>query len=167
MSESLEQLGAEIAARIEAAKKARDKAHDHEIAAGLRLIEASEKTGADFPTFLQNFCPNLKKSRAYQLIAIAGGKTTVETERTKTAERMRKHRAAKAAAPKAAPPDRPSRDGHPSGNTTQIKKRSPDWLLGEVRFFINHNFPKMDAATLAKAKAMVATWQPESLREAA
>jgi hypothetical protein len=164
MSESLEQLGAEIAARIEAAKKARDKAHDHEIAAGLRLIEAREKTGADFPTFLQNFCPNLKKSRAYQLIAIAGGKTTVETERTKTAERMRKHRAAKAAAPKA---DRPSRDGHPSGDTTQIKKRSPDWLLGEVRFFINHNFPKMDAATLAKAKAMVAAWQPESLREAA
>ena len=70
---SLEQLGAEIVARIEAAKKARDKALDHELAAGLRLIEAREQTGATFPEFLQKFCPNLMKSRAYQLIAIAGG----------------------------------------------------------------------------------------------
>ena len=103
--DSLEQLGAEIVARIEAAKKARDKAHDHEIAAGLRLIEARKQTGATFPDFLQKFCPNLKKSRAYQLIGIAGGKTTVEAERTKTAERVRKHRAAKAEAPKTAPTD--------------------------------------------------------------
>ena len=60
---SLEQLGAEIVARIEAAKKARDKALDHELAAGLRLIEAREQTGATFPEFLQKFCPNLKKSQ--------------------------------------------------------------------------------------------------------
>jgi hypothetical protein len=160
MSDSLEQLGAEIVARVEAAKKARDKAHDHEIAAGLRLIEAREKTGADFPTFLQNFCPNLEKSRAYQLIAIAGGKTTVEAERTKTAERVRKHRAAKAAA--AAPS--PLRNGQ-SGHTVRVKEDLR--LLGEMAYFIQHWFPKMDAATLAKAKAMVAAWEPESLREAA
>ncbi len=47
-----------------------------------------------------------------------------------------------------------------SGETTQIKKGSPEWLLGETRFFINNCFPKMDAATLAQAKAMVAAWQP-------
>src|SRR5215468_9497804 len=101
---SLEQLGAEIVARLEAAKKARDKAHNHEVSAGRYLIDAREQTGdATFPDFLQKFCPGLKKSRAYQLIAIAGGKTTVAAERTKTAERMRKHRAAKAAPPQAAP----------------------------------------------------------------
>ena len=116
-TDSLEQLGAEIVARIAAAKKARGKAHDHEIAAGLRLIDAREQTGDEtFPDFLQKFCSNLKKSRAYQLIAIAGGKTTVEAERTKTADRVRKHRAAKAAAPKAAPTeaaptDSPLRNG--------------------------------------------------------
>ena len=75
-----------------------------------------EKTGTTFPDFLQKFCPNLKKSRAYQLIGIAGGKTTVAAERAQTAERMRKHRAAKAPPPQAAPTeaaptDRPSRDG--------------------------------------------------------
>jgi hypothetical protein len=166
--DSLEQLGAEIVARIEAAKKARDKALDHELAAGLRLIEAREQTGdATFPDFLQKFCPNLKKSRAYQLIAIAGGKTTVEAERTKTAERVRKHRAAKAAAPKAAPTDSPLRNGQTAGETAQVKKDSPERLLGEVTYFINTWFPKMDAATLAKAKAMVAEWAPARVQEAA
>jgi hypothetical protein len=166
---SLEQLGAEIVARIEAAKKSRDKAHDHELAAGLRLIEARDKTATAFPAFLQKFCPALKKSRAYQLIAIAGGKTTVEAERTKTAERVRKHRAAQApnAAPaEAAPTDRPLRNGQP-GETAQVKKDSPERLLGELSYFVNAWFPKMDAPTLAKAKAMVAAWQPADLREAA
>ena len=167
---SLEQLGAEIVARIGAAKKARDKALDHELAAGLRLIEAREQTGATFPEFLRKFCPSLKKSRAYQLIAIAGGKTTVEAERTKTAERVRKHRAAKAEAPKAAPTeatptDSPLRNGQATGETAQVKKDLR--LLGEVSYFINVWFPKMDAATLAKAKAMVAEWQPARVQEAA
>jgi hypothetical protein len=168
-TDSLEQLGAEIVARIEAAKKARGKAHDHELAAGLRLIEARDKTGASFPDFLQKFCPSLKKSRAYQLIGIAGGKTTVEAERTKTAERMRKHRAAKAAAPKAAPAeaaDRPSRDGQ-AAETTQVKKDLPDRLLSELSYFLSTWFPKMDAATLAKAKATVAAWAPARVQEAA
>ena len=162
---SLEQLGAEIVARIEAAKKARDNALDHELAAGLRLIEAREQTGATFPEFLQKFCPNLKKSRAYQLIAIAGGKTTVEAERTKTAERVRKHRAAKDAAPKAAPTDSPLRNGQAGAKTAQVTKDLR--LLGEVSYFINAWFPKMDAATLAKAKAMVAAWEPARVQEAA
>jgi hypothetical protein len=169
---SLEQLGAEIVARIEAAKKARDKADDHELAAGLRLIEAREKTGATFPDFLRTFCPSLKKSRAYQLISIAGGKTTVKAERTKTAERVRKHRAAKAAAPKAAPAeaaptDSPLRNGQTDAKTAQVKKDSPEWLLGQVSYFVNTWFPKMDAVTLAKAKAMAAEWAPARVQEAA
>ena len=40
-------------------------------------------------------------------------------------------------------------------------------LLGEVSYFINNWFPKMDAATLAKAKAMVAAWEPARVQEAA
>jgi hypothetical protein len=56
---------------------------------------------------------------------------------------------------------------HGSGVTTQVKKMSPEWLLSETRFFIDKWFPKMDAPTLAKAKALVAAWQPASLKEAA
>ena len=40
-------------------------------------------------------------------------------------------------------------------------------LLGEVAYFIRTWFPKMDAATLAKAKAMVAAWEPARVQEAA
>jgi hypothetical protein len=40
-------------------------------------------------------------------------------------------------------------------------------LLGEVAYFISTWFPKMDAATLAKAKAMVAEWEPARVQEAA
>jgi hypothetical protein len=176
-TDSLEQLGAEIVARIEAGDKAKEKASNHYLAAGIRLKEAREKTGATFPDFLQKFCPNLRKSRAYQLIAVAGGRTTVEAERTKTAERMRKHRAAKAAAPKAAPTeaapteaaptDRPSRDGQADAKTEQVKKDSPERLLGEVSYFLSTWFPKMDAATLAKAKAMIAEWEPARVQAAA
>jgi hypothetical protein len=165
---SLEQLGKEIMARLKAAEKAAEKASDHSLAAGLRLIEARDKTGDTFKDFLRKFCPTLKRSRALQLIAIAGGKTTVAAERTKTAERVRKHRAAKAAAP--APTDSPLRsplrNGQP-GETAQVRKNSPEWLLGEVSFFINARFSQMDAATLAKAKAMVAAWEPERVQEAA
>ena len=164
-TDSLEQLGKEIVARIELAKKARDKADDHERAAGLRLIEAHDKTGATFPDFLQKFCPSLKKSRAYQLIAIVGGKTTVDAERSKTAERVRKHRAAKAATPKAAPTDSPLRNGQASGDTAPVD--SQQQFLNEVSYFVRVWFPKMNAATLAKAKAIVAAWEPARVQEAA
>jgi hypothetical protein len=106
-SQSLEHLGAEIMARIAAGDHAKAKAHDHYLAAGLRLLEARGRV-TDFNAFLKQHCPNLKRTRAYQLMSIAGGKTTVETERAKTAERMRKHRAAKC----------PSRDGHGSKRRT-------------------------------------------------
>ena len=82
---------------------------------------------------------------------------------------MRKHRAAKAAAPKAAPTeaaDRPSRDGQ-AAETTRVKKDSPERLLSELSYFLSTWFPKMDAVTLAKAKAMVAEWAPARVREAA
>jgi hypothetical protein len=159
----LDQLGAEIMARIEAGDKAKTKADNHYLAAGLQLIKAREQAGRSFDAFLRKHCRGLKRSRAYQLMSIAGGKTTVAAERPKTAERMRKHRAAA---------KRPSRDGQlrsgqGSGDTTQIQKGSPEWLLSETRFFIDNWFPKMDAPTLAKAKALVAAWQPASLKEAA
>ena len=174
---SLEQLGNDIVARIAAGDKAKAKASDHYLAAGLRLIEARDKTGATFTDFLEKFCPTLKRSRAYQLIKIAAGNTTVEAERTRTAERVRKHRAAKAAAPKAAPteaappkataPTSPLRNGQSSGDAAQAKKDSPERLLSELSYFLSTWFPKMDAATLAKAKAMVEEWQPARVQEAA
>jgi hypothetical protein len=163
----LDQLGAEIMARIEAGDKAKTKADNHYLAAGLQLIKAREQAGRSFDGFLRKHCRGLKRSRAYQLMSIAGGKTTVEAERTKTAERMRKHRAAAKCPSRDGQLDHPLRNGRGSGGTTQIQKKSPEWLLSETRFFIDMWFPKMDAPTLAKAKALIAAWQPASLKEAA
>ena len=163
----LDQLGAEIMARIEAGDKAKTKADNHYLAAGLQLIKAREQAGRTFDAFLRKHCHGLKRSRAYQLMSIAGGKTTVAAERPKTAERMRKHRAAAKRPSRDGQSDHSVRSGHGSGGTTQVKKTSSEWLLGETRFFIDTWFPKMDAPTLAKAKALVAAWQPASLKEAA
>lgn len=105
-SQSLEQLGAEIVARIEAGDRTKAKADDHFLAAGLRLLEAQSRV-PDFAAFLKNHCCGLKRTRAYQLMRIAGGKTTLAAERAKTAERVRKHRAAKC----------PLRNGHDTEKT--------------------------------------------------
>ena len=59
---SLEQLGAEIVARIEAAKKARDKALDHELAAGLRLIEARSGPARPFQNSCRSSVPTLRRA---------------------------------------------------------------------------------------------------------
>jgi hypothetical protein len=99
-SQSLEQLGAEIMAHIAAAKRAQEKSLDHLTVAGLQLAEARSRA-PDFAAFLRGI--NLKRSQAYHLMRLAtNGKTTVELERAKIAERVRKHRAAK---------DRPLRNG--------------------------------------------------------
>jgi hypothetical protein len=47
------------------------------------------------------------------------------------------------------------------GDTTQIKRGSQEHWLSEFRIAYKAYFPKMDAATLAKAKAEIAAWQPE------
>ena len=47
------------------------------------------------------------------------------------------------------------------GDTTLIKRGSQEHWLSEFRIAYKAYFPKMDAATLAKAKLEAAAWQPE------
>lgn len=58
-------------------------------------------------------------------------------------------------------------DATGSGTTTQPAKGSPDWLISELKVHIEHHFPKMDLATLARAKALVAAWGHLELKVAA
>lgn len=78
---SLEQLGAQAYGHYKAGEKNYSKAMEHAKSSGLYLIEAqnrlSKRKDMTFRQFLTAHCP-IEKTRAYEFIAIAGGKTTVE-----------------------------------------------------------------------------------------
>ena len=92
-------LGKRIAAHLEKAERCEAKANDHRIAAGKLLAQAREACDeGGFNAFRERFCPNLGRSRAYDLLAIASGKKTIEDRRAVNAERNRQYRAKKKAA---------------------------------------------------------------------
>ncbi len=94
----LQDLGKRIAAHYDKLVQYEDKAEQHKIAIGQLLVQAKEACDAGgFAAFRERFCPNLGKSRAYELLAIAAGKKTIEETKTATRERVQRHRAAKAA----------------------------------------------------------------------
>jgi hypothetical protein len=89
----LSNLGKRIAAHLEKADKYDDKANNHRISAGQLLAEAKQACDdGGFTAFRERFCPNLGKSRAYELLAIASGKKSVEQVRGANAERKRRQR---------------------------------------------------------------------------
>lgn len=88
-------LGATIKAHIAAGDKAIDKAEGHYKAAGIHLKEARDRAkeeGTTFSAFIVGHC-NINSSRAYELIAIADGRTSVEELRKKKRESVRRSRA--------------------------------------------------------------------------
>src|SRR5881394_2415454 len=74
ITQSLEILGRDIVARIAAGDKSRAKAEEMYKSAGLELIDARARV-PDFKAFLRDHCEGLSRSRAYELIKIAGGKS--------------------------------------------------------------------------------------------
>lgn len=73
------------------------KSDDYARSTGLLLIEAQKHISMTFRKFLQTCCvepgrPALKKTRAYELIAIAGGKKTVEQVRERSTASSQKTR---------------------------------------------------------------------------
>jgi hypothetical protein len=91
--ESLEQLGAAIKVMVQ-------KSDDYLISAGLKLIEARRRIDAgeadmSFASFLSEHCGGLSRSRAYELIRIAAGRTTVEATRERARRGMASSRAAR------------------------------------------------------------------------
>jgi hypothetical protein len=107
----LEPLGKQIAAHLEKMRgyeaKAQEKAgvelnkaDEHWNSITQLLAEAKAKCDAGgFKAFKEKYCPNLSRSRIYELLAIGSGKKTVEESRTKNAEANKKYRAKKKSEP--------------------------------------------------------------------
>jgi hypothetical protein len=70
------------------------KAKDHWVSAACLLAEAKTACTEDgFETFHLKFCPELGRSRTYELLAIASGTKSVEQIQAETCERVARHRA--------------------------------------------------------------------------
>jgi len=87
------QLAKEIRVYVEKGDKARDKAEQYYIAAGLHLKKLRDHapSKADWEELIKNRC-GLGTSRAYELIQIADGRKTVADVRSAKAQSMRKLR---------------------------------------------------------------------------
>ena len=98
-STSLEQLGTFAHGHYKAGEKARDKAEQQMISAGLYLKEAKERLDLrknpnapmNFAQFLLHHCP-IGKSRAYEVISIADGRKSVDEVREDRRDRDNKYR---------------------------------------------------------------------------
>lgn len=70
------------------------KAEGHWVAATKYLAAAKALCDSDgFAAFQKKYCPDLSRSRIYEMLAIGSGKTTVEEARGATRERVTRHRA--------------------------------------------------------------------------
>ncbi len=97
------QLGSTIKAHLMSADRHIAKSDEHYKAAGLHLIEAKDRIKAGeyagkFGRFLMLECNGIGDSRAYELIAIAKGTTTLDEVRERAREGMQRSRARAAAA---------------------------------------------------------------------
>jgi hypothetical protein len=91
-------LGKRLGVHLDKARQCEEKAAQHCTAAGQLLLEAQKLCNEDgFTVFKKKFCPNLGRSRAYELLAIANGKKSIEGTKAGTRERVARHRASKAA----------------------------------------------------------------------
>jgi hypothetical protein len=87
-------ISLEINAKLEEADKALEQAENHKITIHELLEEAKELCDAGgFKLFKEKFYPSLRKSRSYELLAIAAGRKTIEQTKTGSRERQTKHRA--------------------------------------------------------------------------
>lgn len=93
----LEQIGREISARVEKLDKIGVKAVDHVNSINHLLAEAEKlcETPEVFAAFKRDHCPDLSRSRTYELLAIKGGRKSLENIRASTRARVTKHRAGK------------------------------------------------------------------------
>jgi hypothetical protein len=129
-----EMLGQEIVARIAAGDKSAERASQMYISAGLTLIEA-KRLLPDFKAFLRDHCNGLSRSRAYELIEIASGKSEEVRSKNRTRDRRRRDKAARVREPRT-----------PSSS---IKKPQPpnsqaQRALAEFKVAVDIWFSKMD-----------------------
>jgi hypothetical protein len=93
----LEQIGREITARVGKLDQLGVKAVDQVDSIGQLLAEAEKlcATPEAFGAFKRQHCPDLGRSRTYELLAVKGGRKSLEEIRALTRARVAKHRAAK------------------------------------------------------------------------
>jgi hypothetical protein len=92
--EQLQKYAPLINTHLEKARKYKEKSAQNTIAAGQYLAEAQKLCDrGGFKAFREKLCPNLAKSRAYELLKIATRKKSPEEIRATTRERVAKHRA--------------------------------------------------------------------------
>jgi hypothetical protein len=90
----LREIGREITERLEEAREQTKSVDAHVIAVNNLIAEAKALCDSrGFNKFRELFCPQLRKSQAYVLLAIATGKTTLGEHRTQERERKQKTRA--------------------------------------------------------------------------
>ena len=87
------ELGKRAATHLEKAAKCDEKAEQHRVTAGQCFAQARaicDDGGLD--AFRERFFPHVARSRAYELLAIATNKKSIETVRAETRERVARHR---------------------------------------------------------------------------
>jgi hypothetical protein len=93
----LQDLAKNIATHLDKARKSEEKAQQHYTAAAKYLAEAQAACDeSGFKAFQEKFCPDIGRSRAYELLAVVRGKKTLGEIKDGTRERQRRHRAKKA-----------------------------------------------------------------------
>jgi hypothetical protein len=91
----LHSIGREIRVRVEKLNQIGAKAVDMVDSINCLLREAEPLCDPDgFVAFKQRYCPDLGRSRMYELLAVEQGRKTVEQIRASGRERVAKHRAA-------------------------------------------------------------------------
>jgi hypothetical protein len=147
-----EMLGREIVARIAAGDKDAERANQMYVSAGLILIEA-KRLVRDFKAFLHDQRNDLSRSRAYELIKIANGKSEEVRSNNRARDRRRRDKAARVREP---------RTRSRSVKKSQPPKSQSQTALAEFKYAVNIRFPQMDddakreavAYVIAKAEAM-------------
>jgi hypothetical protein len=129
-----ERLGQDIVARIEAGDKSAQRASQMYISAGLQLIEA-KRLVPNFKNFLRDHCNDLSRSRAYELITIANGKSEEVRSNNRTRDRRRREKAAGVREP---------RTPSSSVKKPQPPKSQAQMVLAEFKAAVDIWFSKMD-----------------------
>ena len=140
---SIQGLGKQIVALVEAGDKAKSQSIDKFTSAGLLLIEAKSRF-PNFKAFVRDYCNGLSRSRAYELIDRARDKG--DEVLAKTNQRKRRYRAR-------------VRSGTDT-KTASVLPTSASDALAAFMAAVNTWLPKMDQATRQEAMAFANAWRP-------
>jgi hypothetical protein len=145
VSVTLETLGQEIVARIATGDTNKARADQMYISAGLQLIEAKGRVD-DFSAFLREHCNDLSRSRAYELIKIAKGKSEEVRSNNRARDRRRREKTAGVREP---------RTRGFSTKKPQPPKSQSQLALDDFKYAVNISIPKMDDDAKREAIAYV------------